>query len=78
MKELMIGDTGGIFVPDKTFESLMEAYKRSVDLRVSLALASYHLRVDSDGVRDRIWALEKTIRTVSMTLEDMLVLEEDE
>ena len=78
MKELQIGDTGGIPVPDKTFEYLREAYNQALDLRVSLCEASYHLRADPDGVRDRISALEKTVRTVSMTLDDMLDLEEDE
>jgi len=77
MKELLISDTG-VPVPDETFEALVEAYKRSVDLRVSLCNASYFLRADPDGVRGRITALEKTMRTVSMTLADMLVLEEDE
>lgn len=49
-----------------------------MDLRVSLCVASYHLRDDPDGVRDRISKLKKTMDMVSMTLEDMLNLEEDE
>lgn len=77
MKELMIGDTGGIPVPDKTFEALMKAYNHSMFLRASLCEASYYL-LDPDNVRDCIYELEKIIQTISMTLEDMLDLEGDE
>lgn len=65
-------------MPDETFDALVKASNLAVDLRVSLCKASYHLRVDPDGVRDYISKLEQAVKGVSMALDDILSLEVDE
>lgn len=78
MKEIQIGDTGGIPVPDETYDKLVDAYQHLLNCRVSVIQAYCPLKKESIDVREFLYRVEKEIVCLSMLIEDMTGLEVDE